>query len=65
MSPKEYIGDGVYISNDGWHIVLETERENGTNIVYLEPELVSEVVRYGVKVKLISGEYLAKRVSDE
>lgn len=49
MSEKQYIGDGVYISNDGWHVILETERENGTNIIYLELNLYLELKRYAEK----------------
>lgn len=39
---KLYIGDGVYVDTDGYHIVLTTE--NGievTNTIYLEPEVLA------------------------
>jgi hypothetical protein len=31
-----YLGDGLYVSFDGWHFVLRAPRENGDHIVYLE-----------------------------
>jgi hypothetical protein len=44
---KAYLGDGVYVQNDGYSVLLTTE--NGieeTNIVYLEPEVLLAFVRY-------------------
>lgn len=48
MKRKEYLGDGVYvlIDEDG-RIVLTTE--NGletTNTIYLEPEVVKNLIEY-------------------
>jgi len=57
---KQYLGDGVYISNDGWHVSIETERENGTNIIYLEPSLIAELVRYADRVGIFNGKALAE-----
>ena len=37
---KDYLGDGVHVDHDGFHIVLTTE--NGvetTNTVYLDPNV--------------------------
>ncbi len=48
MENRTYIGDGVYISNDGWHVILDTERENGTNQIYLEPELITRLLAYAM-----------------
>ncbi len=53
---KFYVGDGVYASNDGWHVILETERENGTNQIYLEPEMLSLVMEYAKSIGFISEE---------
>jgi len=39
LDPKqeaEYIGDGVYVAFDGFHIWLYTERENGWHSIALE-----------------------------
>ena len=48
---KEYIGDGVYVDYDGWQIALTTERENGTNIIYLEPLLWLNLKKYVERLK--------------
>jgi hypothetical protein len=45
--PKEYLGDGAYIDNDGFGLILTTE--NGisvTNSIYLEPQVYEALVRY-------------------
>ena len=47
---KFYIGDGVYVSNDGWHLVLETHRENGMNRIYLEPDLLARLLQYAMRI---------------
>lgn len=44
---KEYIGDGVYVQNDGFMIILTTE--NGvsvTNTICLEPAVYNSLVNY-------------------
>jgi hypothetical protein len=34
---KQYIGNGVYLSDDGYHIILETDNGHETkNIIYLD-----------------------------
>lgn len=44
---KVYLGDGVYVTFDGWHIVLTTE--NGisiTNTIFLEPKVIEALLVY-------------------
>lgn len=44
---KAYLGDGVYVDFDGFHIVLTTE--NGisiTNTIYLEPSVYKALTAY-------------------
>lgn len=44
---KSYIGDGVYVSTDGFSIILTTE--NGvcaTNEIYLEPLVLKNLADY-------------------
>ena len=60
---KEYIGDGVYIDTNGFHIVLTTEDGlSVTNRIFLEPQYISGILNYcermGVIVKSedVSGE---------
>jgi hypothetical protein len=48
---KAYLGDGVYVWTDGHHIILETS--NGvrvTNEVYLDTNVVSELIKFMEKV---------------
>lgn len=47
MKPKEYLGDAVYVQNDGFGVILTTE--NGirvTNEIYLEPDVYQRLVEY-------------------
>lgn len=50
---KSYIGDGVYVSFDGWHVVLTTVREAGheehEETIYLEPSVYLALKRYADK----------------
>jgi hypothetical protein len=44
---KKYLGDGVYLENDGWHLILTTS--NGlseTNRIYLDPRCVENLLEY-------------------
>jgi hypothetical protein len=50
--PKEYLGDGAYVSFDGYHYVLTTE--NGISIqntVCLDPGCVTSFLRYMSRVR--------------
>lgn len=45
-SEKAYLGDGVYMDFDGYHIVLTTNNgREDTNTVYLEPEVLDNMLR--------------------
>lgn len=33
---EEYLGDGLYVSFDGWHYCIRAPREGGDHVVYLE-----------------------------
>ena len=44
---KQYLGDSVYIDNDGYHIILTTENGYGpSNTIFLEPHLVPKIQEY-------------------
>lgn len=48
---KEYLGDGVYLDYDGFHIVLTTEDGiSVTNRICLEPEFPEKIVEYRTQV---------------
>ena len=47
MNTKEYLGDGVYIENEGYQLKLTTE--NGiatTNTIYMEEAVVMALESY-------------------
>ena len=43
---EEYLGDGLYVSFDGWQFCLRAPRENGDHIVYLESYAVKQFNEY-------------------
>lgn len=47
---REYIGDGLYAARDDNHIILFTERENGTHWVALEPDVFARLTEYKNRV---------------
>ena len=55
MSGETYIGDGVYASFDGYMIKLRTRGETSggeDNVIYLEPDVYEELVRYANGVEI-------------
>ena len=46
-----YIGDGVYVSFDGYHIWLTTLREDGMQRIALEPPVLAELEEYVAEVR--------------
>ena len=47
---KEYIGDGVYVTYDGYSFVLTVERIEGISTIYLEPEVFSKLIKFRDKM---------------
>lgn len=44
---KVYLGDSVYASFNGFHIVLTTENGMGpSNEIFLEPQLIDLLIKY-------------------
>ena len=49
-SRNHYLGDGLYVSFDGFHFILSAEREPGiTHWVGLEPPVFDALIRYRKK----------------
>lgn len=46
----EYIGDGVYVTFDGWHLELRLNSHTDPVLVYLEPCVMDRLVLYYCKV---------------
>lgn len=50
MKNKEYLGDGVYATNDRYNIQLTTEDgQNVHNTIFLEPTVFSALIAYSKK----------------
>ena len=43
---ETYIGDGLYVSFDGWQFKLRAPRLGGDHEVYLEPEVYAAFQQY-------------------
>lgn len=44
---KEYLGDAVYVTYDGFHLILTTEDGiRATNEIYLEPSVLKNLQEY-------------------
>lgn len=41
-----YIGDGVYASIDGYHVILSTERDGRTEKIYMDEKVLSNFENY-------------------
>jgi hypothetical protein len=47
MPEKQYLGDGVYVSFDGFHIILTTwDGYRDTNTIYLEDTVFIALQKY-------------------
>ena len=43
---EEYLGDGLYVSYDGYMYALRAPRDYGDHIVYLEPEVLKRFIEF-------------------
>jgi hypothetical protein len=43
---ETYLGDGVFVSFDGWQIRLRTPRDGGDHEVYLDAPVLEEFLRF-------------------
>jgi len=52
MDNEVYLGDGVYAEYDGYAIVLKAnDQENPTDVIKLEPDVLSALYRFVDRVK--------------
>jgi hypothetical protein len=42
----EYLGDGVYVTHDGWHLELRLNAHTDPVVVYLEPIVMDRLLLY-------------------
>lgn len=48
LVPDRYLGDGVYASFDGYHIVLDLRGQDSTTRVCLEPAVFDALVKFHI-----------------
>lgn len=46
MEMERYLGDGVYVSFDGYHIWLDTRAQTPVNRIALEPIVYQRLLEY-------------------
>jgi hypothetical protein len=46
LGKETYLGDGLYVSFDGWHIVLRAPRPEGDHVVALERDVYHNMLRW-------------------
>jgi len=52
LPDEQYIGDGVYVSFDGYQFVLKANsHKNPTDVIYLDPSVVQAFEEYRQYVK--------------
>jgi hypothetical protein len=51
MAAERYLGDGLYVSFDGFSYVLRAPRAAGDHWVALEPEVLAEFDRYRAEIE--------------
>jgi hypothetical protein len=44
--PEAYLGDGLYVSFDGYHFILRAPREGGDHWVGLEPDVFEALLKF-------------------
>lgn len=48
-SREEYLGDGLYVSFDGWSLWLRAPREDGDHRVALDPHVYRQFCAYAAQ----------------
>jgi hypothetical protein len=43
---ETYLGDGLYVSFDGFAFTLRAPREHGDHYVVLEPNMIEDFIRF-------------------
>jgi hypothetical protein len=50
LANEEYLGDGLYVSFDGWYLWLRAPRNDGDHRVALEPPVFQKFKEYAERV---------------
>lgn len=65
MAYDDYLGDGVYASFDGFHIVLDLRAQDDCTSIALEPPVMAALKRYETRLHEILEAEEKKRKDDE
>ena len=63
-----YLGDGLYASHDGWHVLLTTghhDPKQADNVVALDPEVLVAAMSYLQEAVRLRAAILAEEVSGD
>lgn len=47
---EEFLGDGLYVSFDGYQYCLRAPREDGDHVVYIDPFIMANLDAYRERV---------------
>lgn len=53
MADETFLGDGVYVSHDRYAICLRAPRDGGDHVVYIEPWMMRELIRYCERIGML------------
>lgn len=56
----DYLGDGVYVSFDGYHLVFDLRGQDNFTRIAMEPEVLEALDRYRARVSQACEELRAK-----
>ena len=54
--PDDYLGDGVYASHDGYHIILDLRGQDSTTRIALEPAVLRALNQYNERAQQLNRE---------
>lgn len=58
IEKKDYMGDGVYVRFDGFHVIMTTEDGiSAQNTICLEDTVVESFERYLARIRLLLNKY--------
>jgi hypothetical protein len=60
FNQETYLGDGLYVSFDGWHVCLRAPRSEGNHWIALEPMVYQNLKRWMEAHKKLS-EHMGER----
>ncbi len=60
---ETYLGDGLYASSDGFGVKLRAPRLDGDHEVFLEPEMILDLIRFTAKTWPSMKEHIARSVN--